>query len=261
MNYLRFVAGNLGIYEAVDRDCPRDDRRRQLKPDGSWLPRVGAKYPGAISFWTKLGLEQYLRSGLQEWHRSVLAEPLFVISASSIEKPVYEDPYQVICKPEALQLRRVPWETFAREHPDYPMVEKGVAYVIRGRGQDTELLVFEHDKKWSEAGIQVPAGTVAPHETLEETVLREAREECGLPDLRIMAKLDEYTLFRHTQNQFNRRHVFLMETAPTQDSWVHRVAGDGVDQGMNFHFYWMPLREAEYRLAASLGSSIRKVRP
>jgi len=41
---------SVGIYEAVDRDCSRDDIRRQKKPDGSWLPKVGMDYPGAISF-------------------------------------------------------------------------------------------------------------------------------------------------------------------------------------------------------------------
>jgi hypothetical protein len=49
MNFYRFLSGERGIYEAVDIDCPKDiDERRKNKPDGSWLPKVGQKYPGAI---------------------------------------------------------------------------------------------------------------------------------------------------------------------------------------------------------------------
>lgn len=259
MNFFRFIAGDIGVYEAVDRACPRDDRRRQLKPDGSWLPRVGEKYPGAISFWTKFGLEKYLMSGLQEWHRSVLTQPLSLLVAAGIEKPIYEDQYQVICNPDDQRFNQVSWEEFGRDHPDYRMVDKVVAYILRGQGRDAKLLVFEHDKQWSEAGIQVPAGTVDQGEAIEVAVLREAEEECGLRDLRIVRKLDEYILFRHTHKQFNRRHVFWLETKDTRDSWIHQVAGDGVDQGMSFHFYWMPLQEAEYRLVGSFGASIRRI--
>lgn len=68
----RFVCDDIGIYEAVDKNCSRDDKRRDGKPDGSWLPKVGEKYPGAISFWTEKGLKKYHRSGLRDWHYSVV---------------------------------------------------------------------------------------------------------------------------------------------------------------------------------------------
>jgi len=58
--YCRFILNNKGIFEAVDIDCPRLDPRRNLKPDGSWLPKVGEKYKGAVSYWTPLGLQKYL---------------------------------------------------------------------------------------------------------------------------------------------------------------------------------------------------------
>ena len=258
-SYYRFVAGNQGVYEAVERDCPRSDLRRNLKPDGSWLSRVGEKFPGAISFWTEHGLEKYFMSGLQEWHRSVVADPLFVLTATAIQDSVYEDPFQIICQSESVCAQRIPWEEFSRSRLEYPMVKKVQACIIRGRGADAKLLVFEHDKQWGEAGIQVPAGTVDAGESLEAAALREAEEECGLADLRIVKKIDEYIHFRHTHRQFNHRYVFLMETADRRDSWVHKVAGHGEDQGMNFHYSWMPLPEAEHRLAGTQGCSIRRL--
>lgn len=254
-SFHRFLSGNLGIYEGVDRDCPRSDPRRRLKPDGSWLPKVGEKFPGAISFWTEFGLEKYLHSGLQEWHRSVTNSPLQLLRAVSIEKPLYRDDFQVICLPEHVRCERITFDTFAHEHNAYPTVEKVVAYIVRGQ----EILVFEHDAQFSDAGIQVPAGTVDAGEEIAAAALREAQEECGLKDLRILRKAQEYILFRNTHKQFNRRHVFVMETRDERGSWTHQVAGRGSDQGMNFHYRWMPIAEAEACLAGSLGSSLRKL--
>jgi 8-oxo-dGTP diphosphatase len=259
MSFFRFLAGTTGIYDAVDRDCPRTDLRRNLKPDGAWLPRVGEKYPGSISFWTEFGLEQYLNSGLQEWHRSVVNEDLMVLSAESLE-PLYQDEYQIICTLDHNEGTRISWQEFALGHKTYPLIDKVVAYVVRGdEKQERELLVFEHDKEWSEAGIQVPAGTVDKSESLESAALREAEEECGLSNLKVLGKLDEYVMYRATHKQFNRRHVFLMGAGSAfADTWTHKVDGSGLDHGMSFHFYWMPLKEAEYKLAGSFGSSARK---
>ena len=53
--YYRFVIGEIGIYDKVEKDCPKNDLRRNNKPDGSWLPKVGIDYLGAISFWTNKG--------------------------------------------------------------------------------------------------------------------------------------------------------------------------------------------------------------
>ena len=97
MSWYRVTVNNIGIYEAVDRDCSRDDIRRQNKPDGSWLPKVGSQYPGAISYWTEFGWKIYNESGLFDWHKSVAAGEVSVERLE--EKPVnvlYEDAYQVI---------------------------------------------------------------------------------------------------------------------------------------------------------------------
>lgn len=254
--FYRFLASGIGIYEAVDRECPRSDLRRTYKPDGAWLPRVGEKFPGAISFWTEAGLKKYLDSGLQEWHRSVITQPIAIAYAEEITRALYSDELQAICS-EPKAVKKLSWEEFARRQ-GCPIVEKVVAYIVSSDSQ--KVLVFEHDKKWSEAGVQVPAGTVDANEEVESAALREAEEECGLRDLSIVCKLDDYLMYRNTHTQFNRRHVYLMRSDSAEGKeWTHSVQGDGVDKGMNFHFYWLPLKEARYKLAGSFGSSIDKL--
>lgn len=65
---------------------------------------------------------------------------------------------------------------------------KVLAYLLRQQGDRTELLVFDHVDA-PEAGTQVPAGTAEAEEPLAEAVLREAREESGLTDLRVGRRL------------------------------------------------------------------------
>lgn len=117
--YYRFVHNNVGIYEAVDKSCPRNDIRRHGKPDGSWLPKVGKKFPGAISFWSDYGLKRYLNSKLCEWHISVLTEKIFIIIAESIGFPLYSDKYQIIDFPDNFKISdKINWENFKAEHID-----------------------------------------------------------------------------------------------------------------------------------------------
>jgi len=97
MYWYRVTVNNIGIYEAVERDCSRDDIRRQTKPDGGWLPRVGTEYPGAISYWTEFGWKTYNESGLYDWHKSVVNGEVRVECLN--ERPgkvLYEDEYQII---------------------------------------------------------------------------------------------------------------------------------------------------------------------
>lgn len=96
MIYYRFVVGGVGIYEAVERDCLRNDPRRLNKPDGSWLPKKGLDYPDAVSFWTNFGLKKYFDSGLLEWHISVVKGNVEVVIIDQPEEILYEDEYQII---------------------------------------------------------------------------------------------------------------------------------------------------------------------
>ena len=99
MSYYRFSVNGLGIYEAVNKDCPKDDPRRANKPDGSWLPKKGTEYPGSVSFWTEKGLEKYKESGLEAWHASVVKGNVEMTEIQRPAEVLYEDEYQIIVRP------------------------------------------------------------------------------------------------------------------------------------------------------------------
>ncbi len=97
MKFYRVKVGDIGIYEAADRDCPKGDPRRVNKPDGGWLPKKGIAFPGAISYWTEHGWKTYQDSGLYEWHKSVVNGEVTIEQINERPKGVlYEDEYQVI---------------------------------------------------------------------------------------------------------------------------------------------------------------------
>ncbi len=100
MSWYRVTVDGIGIYEAVDRDCPKNHECRKNKPDGSWLPKEGIKHPGAISYWSDFGWQKYNDSGLFDWHKSVVKGNIEVEKQD--EKPtniLHEDRYQIIVKP------------------------------------------------------------------------------------------------------------------------------------------------------------------
>lgn len=73
---------------------------------------------------------------------------------------------------------------------DQPVLEKVTAFITRDAGAARALLVFQHPT----AGIQLPAGTVEEGEDVEAGLWREVREETGLMDLTLLAKLGEETV-------------------------------------------------------------------
>ncbi len=97
--YYRFVVSKQGIYEVVYQiDPERNSPKRANKPDGSWLPRIGENYPGAISFWTEKGLNKYKKTGLMKWHIDFVSQPVEVLIGVDPQNILYEDDLQVICK-------------------------------------------------------------------------------------------------------------------------------------------------------------------
>lgn len=71
---------------------------------------------------------------------------------------------------------------------DSVRLEKVTAFITRAGPAGRELLLFRHPN----AGIQLPAGTVEVGETPEQAVLREAAEESGLANLRMVRPLGSH---------------------------------------------------------------------
>lgn len=138
--------------------------------------------------------------------------------------------------------------------------QKVVAYICRFHDGLWELLVFDHDPEFADAGTQVPAGSVDANESLQAALDREVYEETGLQDLMTLSKIDEYDFYQEHKKTWAQRHVFLM-LAPGDlpDQWTHVVQGDGGDQNLRFHFRWMPAAACRGKLAADYDHSIKNL--
>ncbi|TXT54413.1 MAG: hypothetical protein BAJATHORv1_70113 [Candidatus Thorarchaeota archaeon] len=123
---------------------------------------------------------------------------------------------------------------------------KVFAYITQG----TKLLVFT-EQGFPEGGIQVPAGSPEGNETLEEAVLREAREETGLEHFEVKRKLGE-TIFDNSIYNVDRidRRVFfhLLCKQDTPERWTHEeqdpsIILEDTPEHILFDFYWHDLSD------------------
>ena len=134
-----------------------------------------------------------------------------------------------------------------------PVIQKVFAYITHRN----RLLVFRHTD-FSEAGIQVPAGTVLPHEDLTIAVLREAEEETGLQDLVIKAYLGEQirNMGDVGKDEIHHRHFYhLLCVGDPPEKWQHDESSpsDGGSSPIRFEFFWAELPDKIPELIADHG--------
>jgi len=142
-------------------------------------------------------------------------------------------------------------------------VHKVTAYVTC----EGQLLVFSQPAA-SEAGIQVPSGTVEDGEQPHDAVVRETNEETGLEGLRVERLLGTHT--RHVTLPSGEllpihRHFFhLSWRGPIQaQRWRHWELNPsfGPKGPIEFELYWVPLARNVPKLEADLGDLLHEILP
>lgn len=117
------------------------------------------------------------------------------------------------------------------------MIHKVYAYVVRKEQHEKQLLVFEH-VNMSEAGIQVPKGTVERDEDWAAAVLRELAEETGLQHASIVRFLTSD--YEELEGERINRHFYLLAVDEAQDEWLYEPKGHAEEQQkLTFKCYWI----------------------
>ncbi|MFG1774627.1 NUDIX hydrolase [Nocardia salmonicida] len=141
--------------------------------------------------------------------------------------------------------------------PEKVTKDKVLVYVVR----DSKLLVFRHtDYSYEQVGIQVPAGSIRPGESPQDAALREAREETGLTDFKIVRKLGEFTYdISPYRWEVQRRHVFELELCePALERWASQEDHDGQGEPTRFECFWIPV-EAAHILQSGQGALLGRL--
>lgn len=122
-------------------------------------------------------------------------------------------------------------------------IRKAYGYITRNHHGQTQVAVFRHPLDMVEGGIQIPKGTVHENETALEAVQREISEETGLTNFivegEIAVDLWQPPSSNTEQSEIHERHFFHLTASHTLDTWDHTVTGQGEDEGMIFHYFWI----------------------
>lgn len=125
---------------------------------------------------------------------------------------------------------------------DEAIQEKVVAAVVRRAGTGWEVLAFDHPL----AGTQLVKGTVEEGEAPEVAVRRELHEESGLV---VGAAGAEIGLWEQSPDRHRWRVYVLPAPVGLPDRWSHLPVGSPAEEGLVFHFRWLPI---DGRLGTSL---------
>ncbi len=137
---------------------------------------------------------------------------------------------------------------------------KVFAYITNGR----RLLLLGHPDH-PDAGIQVPAGTMRPGESIRDAVRREGTEETGLTGLIVRAVLGKRSVDMRPfgRNELHlRTFVHLVCRDATPDSWEHweRDPEGQPGEQIRFRLYWVSLDQPLPELIAGHGAFIPALR-
>jgi 8-oxo-dGTP diphosphatase len=120
--------------------------------------------------------------------------------------------------------------------------DRVVCYITRNR---KEILVFKHETKYPDAGVQVVAGGMEAGESVERAALREVLEESGLA-LSNPIPLGNAVMHRLVDeigDDYQRWHFVWLEANDAPDAWQHTVSGGEGDRGLIFYHRFVPLEQ------------------
>ncbi|KAF0817698.1 MULTISPECIES: NUDIX hydrolase [Bacillaceae] len=115
-------------------------------------------------------------------------------------------------------------------------IRKAYGYVTRIKEGKTQVLVFQHPI--TEAGIQIPKGTVKPKEDTYHAVIREIEEETGLRSFHVENLIAE-DLWENDDGAIHNRFFYKISVSSVPDEWDYQPTGGGDEEGLTFHFFWI----------------------
>ncbi|WP_250886782.1 NUDIX domain-containing protein [Bacillus sp. SM2101] len=134
-------------------------------------------------------------------------------------------------------------------------IKKAYGYVTRMKEGKTQVLVFQHPI--SAAGIQIPKGTVKPHESTYHAVIREIEEETGLKDFHIEYLIAQ-DLWENDDGAIHHRFFYKISVTTASSEWDYEPTGGEEEEGLTFHFFWIS-SENEVELIRGHGDYLKLV--
>lgn len=126
------------------------------------------------------------------------------------------------------------------------MRRRAYIYLTRWSGEQLQIAVFRHpDFEAMTLGLQVPGGTIEPHESPEAGALREAYEESGVNSFAVFRLLASDS-WRGDHDGVERERYFyhLCASELLPDPWNHTVSSSELDKGMVFAYCWLTVAAA-----------------
>ncbi len=108
--------------------------------------------------------------------------------------------------------------------------------MTREKAGKIQVLVFKHPI--TEAGIQIPKGTVEPGEDTLTAVIREIKEETGIENFKI-EHLIAVDYWENDNGEIHNRYFYKISVPEASDEWDYRPTGGEGEEGLIFHFFWI----------------------
>lgn len=119
-------------------------------------------------------------------------------------------------------------------------IKKAYGYVTRVKEGKTQVLVFRHPI--TEAGIQIPKGTVKQEESTFNAVIREIEEETGLKNFEIDSLIAD-DFWENDDGTIHNRYFYKINVANVPDEWDYEPTGGGEEGGLTFHYFWISSKD------------------